>query len=423
MKAISKDRRVFWGNTVWQYVLQAAKYCFPLITLPYLTRVLGPDTYAVRVYVVSAMTIAQVVLDYGFTTYGTRIVALNRTKKERVGALCYVIVTLRIGLSLLTYLSILAISGFIPMLADNFVYVLIAFIGTCFKAMLPDFVFRGYEDMGVITKRYLVSQLVSVVLILGFVKTPADLLLVPIFEGLANLIAFAWSWWDVLAKREIRLSRPSRLMYLTAVKESTEFFLSNAATQVISGATTLVIGYLVLDKAEISYWSIAVTAIGAVQSLYAPISNSLYPHVVVRKDYSLVKLALKAGIPVVLVGTVAFAATSDFIMLVLGGEEYMAGAYLLRMLSPILLASYPAIILGTPVLGASGHMRLMMMTSIAAAVFHAVGLAAITFLGLFQIGHVAVLRCFTEIVLLAGRAFCAVPVLKNGGRDDETVAR
>lgn len=111
MKAISKGRRVFWGNTVWQYVLQSAKYRFPLITLPYLTRVLGPDTYAVRVYVVSAMTIAQVVLDYGFTTYGARVVALNRTKKEKVGALCCVIVTLRIGLSLLTYLSILAISA------------------------------------------------------------------------------------------------------------------------------------------------------------------------------------------------------------------------------------------------------------------------------------------------------------------------
>ena len=55
----------FYKNTVWQYGLQLIKYLFPLITLPYLTRVLEPEGYAFYAYVVAFMAFAQVFVDFG----------------------------------------------------------------------------------------------------------------------------------------------------------------------------------------------------------------------------------------------------------------------------------------------------------------------------------------------------------------------
>lgn len=49
-------------NIIWQYGLQVLKYVFPLILVPYLTRVLGTGGYAVYAYVLSFMGIVQTVV-------------------------------------------------------------------------------------------------------------------------------------------------------------------------------------------------------------------------------------------------------------------------------------------------------------------------------------------------------------------------
>ena len=75
---MSSQHKHFYSNVVWQYGLQIVKYIFPLITLPYLTRVLLPEGYAIYAYVVSFMTFA----DFGFNLSGTKRIAKSETVEE-----------------------------------------------------------------------------------------------------------------------------------------------------------------------------------------------------------------------------------------------------------------------------------------------------------------------------------------------------
>ena len=50
------DRSRLAKNTIYQYILQAMKYLFPFVTVAYLTRTLGPDVFAIRAYIMAAMT-------------------------------------------------------------------------------------------------------------------------------------------------------------------------------------------------------------------------------------------------------------------------------------------------------------------------------------------------------------------------------
>lgn len=394
----------FYKNTVWQYGLQIAKYLFPFITLPYLTRVLGPDVYAVRAYILAAMTFAQVLLDYGFTAYGTKAIAENSGNKALIQSTMSCIAYLRLLLCIAGGATVALAATAIPILAANPLYVLIAYVGICFKALLPDFVFQGLEDMGIITKRFVVSQAISTILVFVFVHGSSDLLWVPTLEGLASLVALVWSWGNVLRGRGLLFVRVVGSKLWDAFKASSIFFLSNAATTIFTALTTILIGIYVADTAEISYWSISMTAISAIQSLYTPITNSLYPHMVVRKDFALVKRLLKLGMPVVLAGTIAFASLSGVIMGLLGGESYLPGAYVIAMVSPVLLFSFPAMLLGFPVLAAVGRVGQLTASSVISALFHIVGLIVLVVGGWFTVANVAVLRCLTEFVLLAGRA-------------------
>ena len=67
--------------------------------------------------------------------------------------------------------------------------------------------------------------------------------------------------------------------------------------------------------------------------------------------------------------------------------------------------SYPAVLLGFPVLGAIGREKQLTATSTITAVYHIAGMLVLLALGAFTIPAVAALRCTTEVVLLATRAF------------------
>lgn len=386
-----------------QYGLQIAKYLFPFITLPYLTRVLGPDVYAIRAYVIAVMTFMQVFLDYGFTMFGTKIIAENSDDLNKVGTNTSCIVQLRFILCIIGALILASITPFLPIMASNSFYVVLAYIGVCLKATLPDFVFQGLEDMGIITQRFIGSQTVSTVLIFVLIRDASDLLLIPVLEGLAALIAFVWSWDNIFRIRKIRLVKVPFSVAFQAFKESSIFFLSNAATTVFNAFTTLMIGIYATNHAEISYWSIAITAITAVQSLYNPIINSLYPHIVKSRDTKLLKKFLLVGMIIVSIGTVLFVFCSRLIMLVLGGPEYVDGSYVLSLLAPVLWFSFPAMLIGFPYLAAIGKVKELTISSVTAAIFHIAGLIILGVGGGFTIVSVAILRCCTEAIMLLMR--------------------
>lgn len=399
-------------NIGWQYLLQIAIYVFPFITLPYLTRVLGPDEYAVRAYSISVMNLLMAIVSFGFNPYGTREVARHRNDLDKLRSLTTSIFFQRLLLSLVTGLILLMLIPNIPIMAENPEYMLISYLGMVLTAMLPDFVFQGLEDMSILTKRFVVSRLVSLVLIFAFIHGPNQLILVAVFEAVPSLIAFVWSWIEVIGKRKITLS--IKLFQLKEAwnifKTSAVFFLSAASTTILSNFTTLMIGIYVVSQADISYWSLAITCIAAVQGLYNPIYNSIYPHVAANRNFGIIKRFLLLGIPVVAVGVFLLIVLAPFVMWVLGGTEYLAGSIVLQVLAPLLLFSYPAVLIGFPILAVINKEKLLTVSSVAAAAFQIAGLFFLVAINDFTIVNVAILRCLAEFVMLL---FRAIFVLKS----------
>ena len=401
----------FVKNTFFQYALQFAKYFFSLLTLPYLTRVLGRDVYAVRVYVLSVMNFLQVFLDFGFNSYGIRAIAAAQEEEnceEHEGRVTSSIMSLRILFCLIGAAVLAVLIQLIPLLRNNQLFTWLSYLTICAKATIPDFFFQGKQEMEVMTERFVISESVATALILFAVHSPDQLVLIPCFELAGSVVALLWSWHYVFTHYHLKLQRVERDYVVQAAKESSTFFVATAATSVFSTLTTLFLGFdrwCSATPADISYWSIAVTASGAIQALYAPITNSLYPHMVNNHDFKLLKTLLFIGMPVDIIGSVAFALLSEFEMGIFGGPEYLEGAYVLALIAPVFIFSYPATLIGYPVLAAFGQDRELTTSSVTAAVFNAVVLSFLLFSGNLTLFSACILRVCTEMVLLSVRAF------------------
>lgn len=419
---MSSQHKRFYSNVLWQYVLQIVKYIFPLITLPYLTRVLLPEGYAIYAYVVSFMTFAQTFVDFGFNLSGTkRIAGAGDVEEENraIGA----VTEARLFLGVVVGVAVALIAWSIPITHENMGYTMLAFVAVFGKALAPDFLFQGHENMGPLTTRYLVSKGVSTVLTFVMVRSIDDILWIPVLDILSSAIALAWSF--VSARRMFGTTiEPVPLGEAFAeLKASALYCFSNTASVVFSGFTTLLIGIVITDKAMISYWSLAVTAINAIQSLYAPIVNSLYPHMVRGGDYGFVRKLLLISIPVLLAGTTAFAALSDVVMLALGGGEYLAGSWVIAWVSPVLLFSFYATMIGWPILGASGKVAQVTYTTVGSALFCITSLLMASAAGIASMQAICITRCLTEATLCASRVWLARSYLFTFGRASADCSR
>ena len=403
MKTKSLDgKRTLLRSTAAMYLLQIAKYLFPFITLPYLARVLGTDGFAVRSYVLSVMTFVSMVAEFGFMNYAIAKIIEGGLEKGNVSRVSSGIMYARLVLFVPLAFAVVAMNATVPIMMENKLYVWIAFSGVFFGSLLPDFVFRAYEKMGIITIRYVVSKGVSVVLTLLLIHSPGDLILVPVLDLLTSGIAFVWGWAAAVNRFDVRLVRVPLARIRHDLAQSSIYFISGLSTIVFSSLTTFLIGIFNTSAIDIAYWGIATIVINGLSSLYSPLSQSLYPHYMKRANgggrLALRRLYLLCLGPL-MAGMVMLALLSEPVMWVLGGSDYIGGSYVIALLSPLVVASFYVQLSGWPSLGAVGKVNELTRTTVASMIFHVAELALLAAFTNYELYYVALARMLSEIVL------------------------
>ena len=402
---LSVKHNTFYKNTLWQYGLQILKYLFPLLLIPYLTRILGTEGYAVYAYVLSFMGVVQTIADFGFTLSGTKKVVDLRGDTAALSRLVGAITVARLMLLCGLFFCVMVVTRFIPIMAENTVYVIWAFFATAGRTVLPDFIFQGNERMGPLTTRYFASKGVQVALTILLVRGPGDLILVAVADVLSEIVDIAWSYRAQKRMFGVGIARPTFKESFEELRVSAIYCVSNVSSSLFSGFTTVIIGLAITSKTDIAFWSLTLTTVNAVQSLYTPIANSLYPHMIKNRDFGFARKLALVALPVLVLGIVAYCALSKPIMLVIGGPEYVGGAHVMWMISPIFIFSFYGILIGWPVLGAMGHVKELTVSTLFTGIVNVVSLLALYLAGLITLDVICVARWGCDALLLLVRVF------------------
>ena len=88
-------------NTALLYILTFAKLVFPLITLPYLTRVLTEDSYGIVAYVKSCMTYMQFIVDFGFMHSAVKSIVEANNDKDKISKITVEVMFAKVLLAIL----------------------------------------------------------------------------------------------------------------------------------------------------------------------------------------------------------------------------------------------------------------------------------------------------------------------------------
>lgn len=401
MGQLVKDR-VLAKNMIMQYLMVVAQYVFPLITFPYLTRILGNEAYGIHTYMTSFVTYFQLFVDFGFILSSTKQIAQMRDDKAAVQRVFSETILAKLVLFIASLIILSVLIPCQPILNGNRM-ISYLYMGTVFFSVFTcDFLFRGLEKMEVLTYRFVASKFVSTCFTFILVKNNNDLIWVPVLNTAGSFVAVLITWMHIYKKIKIRFVLPKVKNALYQIKKSVVYFVSNIATTAFGAFTTVVMGFS-LSAVEISFWGSAYNLISTVQALYAPIINSVFPNMVKNKDVTLIKKLLLLFMPVVVLGCLICFFGAKLIINLLCGPEYLDAIPVFKALIPVLLSSFPAMLLGFPLLGAMGHTKEVTKCTVIAAIYHILGIAALLITGSVSLMSIAILRSSTELLLLGTR--------------------
>lgn len=126
-------------NTASLYVLNIAKLIFPLITLPYLTRVLSVETYGVVSYVKALMSYMQILVDFGFILSATKDIVNAQNNQVKTGQILMHTILAKVFLGIAAFFSVIVCIAIIPLLRENRLFTVLMFVPIFLTIFLADF--------------------------------------------------------------------------------------------------------------------------------------------------------------------------------------------------------------------------------------------------------------------------------------------
>ncbi|MDR1556950.1 MAG: oligosaccharide flippase family protein [Tannerellaceae bacterium] len=390
-------------NFVSLVLLQGINYLLPLLTFPFLFRVLGVEHWGLITFGYTLIQYFVIFTDFGFNLSATKYISTHRDSLHHINRYLNSAFICRFLLAATGFLFLLLLT----MLFDKFKQESLFFISyfgiVIGNVMFPMWYFQGMEKMKYITVFNIVAKSVSFIPFFIFIREPQDYALVPVFYSIGFILAGLISIYIIYFKEKMKWFIPSLKEIRFAFSDSFTYFLSRLSVSMFTNINTFIIG-LVCGNTAVGYYSAAEKLYQAYNQLLIPFSGVLFPHIAKTRDVSFFKRTLRYITPaniILLTGILLY--SSWIIQIVYGGSAQEGSLLVFRILMCGCFFTIPSMLLGYPFLAAMGHAHYTNWTVVIVSVFHIAGLSLFFALGVLSVYSVAALVVCSESLLFVFR--------------------
>lgn len=322
------------------YVVQIANYLLPLITLPWLTRVLGPEGYGKISFAVATTAYFVMLADYGFNLTATKEIAVHRDNKAKRSEIFWHVLAIKALLAVAGALVLLLLGLIIDKFAASSKLLAIAFVGVFSSVLTPTWYYQGMERLGLLSLMSLGCRLIFLPLIFLFVVRPEDTAIALVITVGGGLLAGIMSLLDIFRRQEVVRSALCLDRMQATLVDGWHLFLSSAAISLYTNTNIVLLGFLAGDRV-VGYYAGAEKLIRAAQGLLGPVSQAVYPrisylmHQSREEAFSLIRWVLVwQGLGTGMV-SLALLVAAPFLVPILFGSAFMETTYTLMWLAPL----------------------------------------------------------------------------------------
>lgn len=314
----SKDGKTLLKNFSYLSILEMTSHFFPLITTPYLARVIGVKGFGILAIGTAVIAYFQSFTNYGFVYTSVRDAARNRSNTEQFSAIVSKTFFSKMVLMLLSFSIIAVCTLTIPFFRDNSVVI------WCTALLLPghvlntDWVFQALEDMKYITIRSILTKLLFTLLVFVIIRHKDDYLWQPILTAIGTLIPSVWGLYILRRKFNYRVIIPSLKEVFHQLVSGFNMFITVFLPTVYTNFNVLLLSAY-NGKQATGIYSGGTKFTSIAFSLFQLLSRTFFPFFARRMDahklYVIFSLSLS-----VIISLLFFVFARPIVMIFLGAE-------------------------------------------------------------------------------------------------------
>lgn len=357
-------------NIIYSGILTTANYIFPLLTYPYVSRVLGVSNIGACNFVDSVINYFLILSALGIGVVGIREIAKNKVDKVQLEQTFSKLFTINTITTSIALAVLLVAIHFVPDFQEYYELMWVGVLKLVFNYLLIEWFYKGMEDFKYITNRTVAVRFIYVVSVFLFVKNADDVILY-YFLSTATIIVNAII--NVLyARKFLRI----RLSFSGLKEHATSMSILGIYSILTSMYTTFNVAYLgfVSSDVEVGYYTTATKIHTIILMAFTAVTGVLMPRmasILFQKHYDeyerLIKKSVKILMAFAIPSIIMIEILAPFIIRFLAGSGYEGAILPLRIIAPLIFVIGFEQILITQSLMPMGKDKAILMNSILGA--------------------------------------------------------
>jgi len=359
-------------NFVMNFILTASNFIFPLITFPYVSRILGASGTGKVSFAISIVSYFTMAAALGIPTYGIRAVARVRNNQEKLNKTVQEILSIHLVMMVLVLLAYIVAIDFIPRFQSDKLLFWIVGITILLDPLGVNWLYQGLEQYGYIAKRSIFLKFISLILMFIFIHSSEDY----VFYGVTSILASAGS--NVLnfinLRKYVSLKPIGNYNIKQHLKPIMILFAQVIAVNVYTNLDNVMLGFMKTDV-DVGLYTAAVkvktilvslvTSLGAVLlprlSYYITVNKKNEFYVLIRKAYNFV---IVVALPLMLF-TIFYAQDC---LIFLSGKGFIGATLAMQIIAPTILLIGLSNLLGIQVLTPLNREKQLVYSVVAGAI-------------------------------------------------------
>lgn len=240
----SKDGKVIAKNFGFLSLLQIANYLFPLITVPYVSRVIGVTGYGKIAFAGAVVIWFQAVADWGFNYTAMREVAQNRDNTQKISFVFSNVLWARLLMILFSYVALALFVIFVPEFRDAADVIFVTSLMLVGHVAYPAWFFQATERMKYITIINVSMKLLFTIFVFVLIRDQDDYILQPLLTSLSYIFSGFIALYIIIIRWKVKLVWVSYGVVWKTIRDSTSIFINSFAPNLYNSLTTVILGFV-----------------------------------------------------------------------------------------------------------------------------------------------------------------------------------
>lgn len=276
---MSKSTKQLTKNLFSLTLVQIATYVLPLISVPVVSRIIGPEKYGTINFAVAYVAYFTLLISYSFDFSATRKISKDPDNVENRNKVFSEVFYTQCLLFLVSTIAFVFLLFTVSQLKENKAVVIFSYLLCVSTLFTQNWLFQAMQDLSKVALFNLISKVLFTIAILIIVRKNQDYIWQPLIISVVQAIVAIWSFTWAFKKYKIKLVKITLLRCWEVLKEERIIFFSLVFVNLYSSTNTVILG-LFQNSAQVGYYTAAQRLIIIAQSVLAmPLAQAFYPFI------------------------------------------------------------------------------------------------------------------------------------------------